>query len=107
MSRIQEKNRELILKIASRAIEENLTIFLKGDFITLMDDLTACHKRTPLDFEKLLASSRPNFRHDILGINREGEIFTPYCLKQAPALDGNGKKIKQIRQFGEFEQAQG
>jgi hypothetical protein len=83
--RIAEKDRRLIVAIVSRAVDEMVTLFLRGDLVDLMADLTVCHRRYRLDLETLSALGRDDFFREITNINhrvnrKTGEMpegFTP------------------------------
>lgn len=92
--RIAEKDRQLIVAIACRAIEELVTLFLRGDLVDLMADLALCHHRYRLDLEKLFTLGRDDFCREITNINHRinrntGKMpqgFTPRHLKQKEAV---------------------
>ena len=67
--KIAEKDRRLITVIVSRAVEELVTLFLRGDLFDLMADLTLCRRRYRLDLEKLSALGRDDFFREITSIN--------------------------------------
>jgi hypothetical protein len=67
---VAEKDRRLIAGIITRAVEELVTVFLRGDLIDLMEDLALCRRRYRLDLEKLSALGRDDFFRETLNINR-------------------------------------
>jgi hypothetical protein len=67
--RIAEKDRQLVVAIACRAVDELVTIFLRGDLVDLMTDLALCHRRYRLDLEKLFTLGRDDFCREITNIN--------------------------------------
>jgi hypothetical protein len=92
--RIAEKDRRLIVAIAVRAVDELVTIFLRGDLIDLMADLALCHRRYRLDLERLLTLGKDDFLREITNINHRvnrntgkmPEGFTPRCLLKKEAV---------------------
>jgi hypothetical protein len=63
------KDRQLIAVIVSRAVDELVTLFLRGDLIDLMADLALCRRRYRLDLERLFTLDRDEFLREILRIN--------------------------------------
>lgn len=63
-------DRRLIMNIVSRAVDEMVTIFLRGDLVDLLSDLALCHRRYRLDLEKLSALGKEEFLREIVNINR-------------------------------------
>jgi len=90
MKRISVKDQDRIQAIVFRASDEFLTIFYKGGIVALYEDLQVCHRRTPLDLERLLNSGHSDFSHDLTIINQYYRMnrgaFNPYCLKQKAAF---------------------
>jgi hypothetical protein len=94
--RIAEKDRQLISVIVSRAVDELVTLFLRGDFIDLMADLALCRRRYRLDLEKLSALGRDEFCREITNINhridrKTGEMpegFMPRYLRKKETAKG-------------------
>jgi hypothetical protein len=92
--KIAEKDRQLITVIVSRAVDELVTLFLRGDLIDLMADLALCHRRYRLDLEKLFTLGKDEFAREITTINHRinrmtgklPEGFTPRYLKQKEAV---------------------
>jgi hypothetical protein len=92
--RIAEKDRRLIVAIAARAVDELVTLFLRGDLIDLMADLTLCHRRYRLDLEQLFALDKSEFLQEIVHINHNvdrktgkmPEGFTPRCPLKKEAV---------------------
>jgi hypothetical protein len=92
--KIAEKDRSLITAIVSRAVDELVTLFLRGDLIDLMADLALCRRRCRLDLEQLYAAGRDEFFKEIININRlidrkTGKMpgsFTPRYLKKKAAV---------------------
>jgi hypothetical protein len=68
--KIAEKDRQLIAVIVSRAVDELVTLFLRGDLVDLTADLVLCHRRYRLDLEKLSTLGRDEFFQAIIRINR-------------------------------------
>jgi hypothetical protein len=91
--RVAGKDRQCIAAIACRAVEETVTIFLRGDLFDLMADLALCHHRYRLDLEKLLALGKDEFLRETTNINHRinretGEMpegFMPRYLKKKEA----------------------
>jgi hypothetical protein len=67
--KIAEKDQQRIIEIVSRAVEELVTLFLRGDLVDLMADLALCHRRYRLDFEKLFFLGRDDFCREITNIS--------------------------------------
>jgi hypothetical protein len=92
--RIAEKDRQLIVAIVCRAVDELVTLFLRGDINDLKADLTLCHHRYRLDLEKLFILGKDEFRREIININhlvnrKTGEMpkaFIPRHLKKKEAV---------------------
>jgi hypothetical protein len=92
--RIAEKDRRLIMDIVSRAVEELVTLFLRGDLVDLMADLALCHSRYRLDLERLFILGKEDFCREITNINHRinrntgkmPEGFAPRCLKKKEAV---------------------
>jgi hypothetical protein len=91
--RIAEKDRQLIVAIVCRAVDELVTLFLRGDLVDLMADLALCRRRYRLDLEKLFTLGRDEFCREITNINhrinrKTGEMpegFMPRYLKKKEA----------------------
>jgi hypothetical protein len=91
--RIAEKDRQLIVAIACRAVDELVTLFLRGDLVDLMADLALCHRRYRLDLEKLFTLGKDEFCQETTNIShrinrKTGEMpegFMPRCLKKKEA----------------------
>jgi hypothetical protein len=84
--RIAEKDRQLIAVIVSRAVDELVTLFLRGDLIDLMADLALCHRRYRLNLEKLSSLGRDDFCREITNINHRvnrdtGEMPEGFMLR--------------------------
>jgi hypothetical protein len=94
--RIAEKDRQRITVIVSRAVDELVTLFLRGDLVDLMADLALCRRRYRLDLEKLSALGRDDFCREITNINHRidrktgkmPEGFTPRYLKKKETVKG-------------------
>jgi hypothetical protein len=92
--KIAERDRRLIAVITSRAVDELVAPFLRGDLIDLMADLALCHRRYRLDFEKLFTLGRDEFHQELIRINRlidrktgkMPERFMPRYLKKKEAV---------------------
>jgi hypothetical protein len=90
--RTAEKDRQLIMEIVSRAVDEAVTIFLRGDLVGLEADLARCRRR--LDLKRLSAAGKDEFFQEIIRINRSidrktgklPEAFTPRFLKKKEAV---------------------
>jgi hypothetical protein len=88
--KIAEKDRQLVAVIVSRAVDELVTLFLRGDLIDLMADLALCHRRYRLDLETLFTLDKDGFCREITNINHRidrktgkmPEGFTPRYLKK-------------------------
>jgi hypothetical protein len=88
--RIAEKDRQLIVGIVCWAVDEMVTLFLRGDINDLKADLALCHRRYRLDLEKLFIFGKDEFRREIININhlvnrKTGEMlkaFIPRHLKK-------------------------
>jgi hypothetical protein len=88
--KITEKDRQFVTAIVSRAVDELVTLFLRGDLIDLMADLALCHRRYRLDLEKLFTLGRDEFAREITTINHRvnrktgkmPEGFTPRYLRK-------------------------
>jgi hypothetical protein len=86
--KIAEKDRQLIVVIVSRAVDELVTLFLRGDLVDLMADLALCHRRYRLDLERLFILDKDEFAREITNISHRidretGKIpegFTPRYL---------------------------
>jgi hypothetical protein len=66
--RIAEKDRQRIEGIVSRAVDELVTLFLRGDLFGLMADLALCRRQ--LDLEQLYAAGKNEFFQEVIRINR-------------------------------------
>jgi hypothetical protein len=94
--RIAERDRQLIVAIACRAVDETVTIFLRGDLIDLMTDLVLCRRRYRLDLERLFTLGRDDFCREITSINHRidrdtgkmPEGFMPRYLLEEKAVKG-------------------
>ena len=92
--RIAEKNRRLIAVIVSRAVDELVTLFLRGDLVDLMADLALCNRRYRLDLERLFTLGGDDFCREITNINHRidrktgkmPEGFMPRYLKKKEAV---------------------
>jgi hypothetical protein len=67
--RISQKDRDRIVSIVCRAVDELVTLFLRGDLVDLMADLALCHRRYRLDLDGLLAAGKDDFIREIIRIN--------------------------------------
>jgi hypothetical protein len=67
--RIAEKDRQLIAVIACRAVDEMVTIFLRGDLVDFITDLALCRRRYRLDLEKLFTLGKEEFFRETTNIN--------------------------------------
>jgi hypothetical protein len=91
--RIAERDRQLIVGIVCRAVDELVTLFLRGDLVDLMADLALCHRRYRLDLKRLSALGKDEFCREITTINhridrKTGEMpegFMPRYLKKKEA----------------------
>jgi hypothetical protein len=92
--RIAERDRQLIVGIVCRAVDEMVTIFLRGDLVNLMADLALCHRRYRLDLKGLSVLGKDEFCREITNINhrinrKTGEMpegFMPRYLKKKDAV---------------------
>jgi hypothetical protein len=69
-SKIAEKDWPCIERIVSRAVDELIPLFLRGDLFDLMADLTLCHRRYRLNLEQLATAGQDEFFQEIIRINR-------------------------------------
>jgi hypothetical protein len=88
--KIAEKDRQLIVGIVCRAVDELVMLFLRGDLVDLMADLALCHRRYRLDLEKLFTLNKDEFAWETTNINHRinrktgkmPEGFMPRYLKK-------------------------
>jgi hypothetical protein len=93
-SKIAEKDWPRIERIVCRAVDELVTLFLRGDLIDLMADLALCRRRYRLDLEKLFSLGKNEFAREITTINhrinrKTGKLpegFTPRYLKKKETI---------------------
>jgi hypothetical protein len=85
------KTRDLISKIADRAVALGKKYEVRVDHLSTMMDIESCHcNGNPLKLEELLAADDFNFQHDVFGIrehinHKTGEMedgFLPRYSKQ-------------------------
>jgi hypothetical protein len=64
-----EEDQGFIAAILDRAVEELVTLFLRGDIFDLASDIAICHRRYRLDLEGLAAAGKDEFAQEIILIN--------------------------------------
>jgi hypothetical protein len=68
--KVSAKDQDRITAIVCRAVDDLVTIFLRGNLVDLMADLALCHRRYHLDLDGLLAAGKDEFMREITFINR-------------------------------------
>lgn len=83
------EDRDLIMKIADRAIAQALKQGIRLNKLDMVMDLTAVHSNDcPLKLKALLDADDFNFAHDVVGIRRKldrdtGRLTDEFCPRYA------------------------